>query len=111
MGTPLYMSPEQVEGRSLDSRTDIYSFGVTCYHMFAGHPPFSGETAIEVAMKHVNTEPEPLAVIRPDLLPQLCGIVHKMMAKRPTIAIKPVPMYSRTCSCCEKAWRTGLTAW
>ena len=49
MGTPLYMSPEQVEGKPLDSRTDIYSFGVTCYHMLAGQPPFAG-TAFEVAL-------------------------------------------------------------
>jgi serine/threonine-protein kinase len=83
MGTPLYMSPEQVEGRPLDSRTDIYSFGVTCYHMLAGHPPFRGQTAFEVALKHVNTEPESLAIIRPDLPAELCGLVHKMMAKDP----------------------------
>jgi len=48
MGTPLYMSPEQVEGRPVDPRSDIYSFGVTCYHMLAGHPPFDGATALNV---------------------------------------------------------------
>ncbi len=46
LGTPLYMSPEQVEGRPLDTRSDIYSFGVTCYHMLAGQPPFAGDTAL-----------------------------------------------------------------
>src|SRR5438270_2906617 len=45
MGTPLYMSPEQVEGLSVDARTDIYSFGVTCYHMLSGEPPYRGKTA------------------------------------------------------------------
>ena len=67
LGTPLYMSPEQVEGKPLDPRSDIYSFGVTCYHMLAGQPPFRGETAFEVALQHVRAEPEPLGKTRPDL--------------------------------------------
>jgi serine/threonine-protein kinase len=83
MGTPLYMSPEQVEGRAVDLRTDIYSFGVTCYHMLAGHPPFQGETAFAVAMHHVQTEPTPLEAVRPDLPAHLCAVVMKMMAKDP----------------------------
>src|SRR5207249_808228 len=75
MGTPLYMSPEQVEGKkSIDHRTDIYSFGVTCYHMFAGHPPFKGTSPFEVAVQHVQKEPQPLGEIRPDLPPELCAI-------------------------------------
>ena len=83
MGTPLYMSPEQVEGKAVDPRTDIYSFGVTCYFMLTGQPPFRGSTAFEVALQHVQKEPEPLTAIRPDLPPLLCEIVHKMMAKNP----------------------------
>ncbi len=83
MGTPLYMSPEQVEGRPLDHRTDIYSFGVSCYHMLAGQPPFEGENAFAVALQHVQTDPIPLTEIRPDLPPAVCGVVMKMMAKQP----------------------------
>ncbi|MBM3993157.1 MAG: serine/threonine protein kinase [Planctomycetes bacterium] len=83
MGTPLYMSPEQVERKAVDTRTDIYSFGVTCYHMFAGTPPFKGNSPIEVAYQHVHKEPEPLRAIRPDLPPALCAIIQKMMAKKP----------------------------
>jgi serine/threonine-protein kinase len=83
MGTPLYMSPEQVQGLPVDARTDIYSFGVTCYHMLAGQPPFRGDNPFEVALRHVNDEPEPLASVRPDLPPELCAIVHKMMAREP----------------------------
>src|SRR5437667_4733 len=45
LGTPLYMSPEQVQGHTVDHRSDIYSFGVTCYHLLAGEPPFRGATA------------------------------------------------------------------
>jgi len=83
MGTPLYMSPEQVNGQPLDQRSDIYSFGVTCYHMLAGRPPFRGETALGVAVKHINEEPDPLADQRPDLPRAVCELVHKMMAKQP----------------------------
>lgn len=83
MGTPLYMSPEQVNGSKLDLRTDIYSLGVTCYHMLAGAPPFRGETAMSIAVQHLKQDPEPLENIRTDLPPLLCRIVHKMMAKDP----------------------------
>jgi serine/threonine-protein kinase len=83
MGTPLYMSPEQVEGRPLDIRSDLYSLGVTAYHMLAGEPPFRGETALAVAIQHVRSEPGRLESLRPDLPPALCRIVHKMMAKQP----------------------------
>jgi serine/threonine-protein kinase len=83
MGTPMYMSPEQVQGKPVDQRTDVYSFGVTCYHMLAGEPPFRGNTAFDVAIKHVADEPPPLASFRPDLPVDLCSLVHKMMAKRP----------------------------
>ncbi len=83
MGTPLYMSPEQVSGDKVDQRSDIYSFGVTCYRMLAGHPPFRGETALAIAMQHLNKTPEPLIDLRPDLPPILCQIVHKMMARNP----------------------------
>jgi serine/threonine-protein kinase len=83
MGTPLYMSPEQVRGQPVDPRSDIYSFGVTSYHMLAGEPPFRGSTAFDVALQHVQGEARPLGSIRPDLPPELCAVVHKMMARRP----------------------------
>jgi serine/threonine-protein kinase len=81
LGTPLYMSPEQVQGETLDPRTDMYSFGVTCYHMLAGHPPFRGNNPFEVALKHVHAPPAPLSGVRPDLPADLCAMIHKMMAK------------------------------
>ena len=61
MGTPLYMSPEQIEGRQLDSRSDIYSLGVTAYHMLAGQPPFTGDSPLAVAVQHLNQPSTPLA--------------------------------------------------
>jgi serine/threonine-protein kinase len=86
MGTPLYMSPEQVEGKPVDPRSDLYSFGVTAFHILAGHPPFQGETALAVAMQHLQQPPPSLAKIRPDIAeqaPEIIKIVEKLLAKAP----------------------------
>jgi len=82
MGTPLYMSPEQIEDRPLDWRSDIYSLGVTCYHLLSGLPPHSGETALAIAVQHLNTLPKPLENVRPDVPGGMARIIHRMMAKR-----------------------------
>ena len=60
LGTPRYMSPEQVQGRALDLRTDIYSAGVLLYQMLSGRHLFEAATAVEVALHHLNTQPSPL---------------------------------------------------
>ncbi|UUO08292.1 serine/threonine protein kinase [Blastopirellula sp. J2-11] len=83
LGTPLYMSPEQVEGKPTDARSDIYSLGVTIYHLVAGRPPFDGDTALSVAVQHLQTEPPRLETLRKDLPPQLTRVIHKMLAKKP----------------------------
>ena len=75
IGTPLYMSPEQARGLAMDHRSDLYSLGVTFYHLFAGNPPFRAETALALAMKHVTDRPIDLAVHRPDLPPELIKLV------------------------------------
>lgn len=83
LGTPLYMSPEQVQGQPVDHRSDLYSLGVTAYHLLAGFPPFKGANAFEVAIQHVQRDPEPLGSYRPDLPPDLLALVHRLMAKNP----------------------------
>ncbi len=83
MGTPLYMSPEQVAGKSIDHRSDLYSLGVTAYHLLTGNPPFRGETALSIAVQHLNTPAEPLRKLRPDLPLALRELVEKAMDKRP----------------------------
>lgn len=82
MGTPLYMSPEQVNGKPLDIRSDLYSFGVMAYHMLAGKPPFQGETPLAIAVQHLNSQCPPLKSIRPDLPDAVCQFVQKLMAKK-----------------------------
>lgn len=95
LGTPLYMSPEQVEGKPLDPRSDIYSLGVTCYHMLAGTPPFQGETALSVAVQHLKRDPPALEQLRPDLPPALSRIIHRMLAKDPANRFESAAELSR----------------
>lgn len=81
MGTPLYMSPEQVNGSKVDPRSDLYSFGVTCYHMLTGRPPYEGPTAVSIAVKHLSDPVPDVASKRPDLPPALSAIISRLMAK------------------------------
>ena len=83
MGTPLYMSPEQVGGQALDHRSDIYSLGITAYHMLAGEPPYDGETALAIAVQHVNNPIPSLDSLRPDVPVPLVRVIKKMMEKKP----------------------------
>jgi DNA-binding NarL/FixJ family response regulator len=77
LGTPRYMSPEQVQGRVLDLRTDIYSAGVLLYQMLVGKHLFDGETAVEVALHHLNTPPPSL----PDNLSRYQRLIDKLVEK------------------------------
>ena len=77
LGTPRYMSPEQVRGSALDLRTDIYSAGVLLFQMLTGTHLFDGETAVEVALHHMNTQPPDL----PDHLVRYQRLMDKLVEK------------------------------
>src|SRR5437588_729739 len=77
LGTPRYMSPEQVQGRALDLRTDIYSAGVLLFQMLTGKHLFDGATAVEVALHHLNTPPPSL----PDGLARYQRLLDKLVEK------------------------------
>ncbi|MCK4931729.1 MAG: protein kinase [Candidatus Aminicenantes bacterium] len=81
IGTPEYMSPEQVEAKDIDERSDIYSLGVVLYEMAAGHVPFEGETALSVAMKHKGELPKNPREFNPQIPGDLCLIVLKCLEK------------------------------
>jgi eukaryotic-like serine/threonine-protein kinase len=83
MGTPLYMSPEQILGEPVDPRGDLYSLGATCYHLLTGQPPFTADTAMAVGMKHLSDAPTPITDLRPDVPPDLAKLVHQLLAKKP----------------------------
>ena len=110
MGTPLYMSPEQVQGHRLDHRSDLYSMGVTFYHMLAGRAPFRAESAVALALKHVRDQPVSLGVHRPDLPPELVGIVMKLMAKPAADRYQSTAEFLRDLARAREAVQAGATA-
>ena len=83
LGTPLYMSPEQARGGQVDSRSDVYSLGVTAYRMITGVAPFKGETPLAVVIKHLNDKPRPILELRPDAPPALAALIERMLEKDP----------------------------
>lgn len=83
MGTPTYMSPEQAQGFQLDHRSDLYSLGVTFYHMLTGVTPFQADSPLAMALKHVKDTPPSMTVFRADIPQELDRLVLKLMAKDP----------------------------
>jgi hypothetical protein len=81
MGTPSYMSPEQVKGRAVDGRSDIFSLGVLLYEMVTGEKPFPGQNITTVIYKIVNEEPVPPRQINPSIHPGISAVVIKALAK------------------------------
>ncbi len=93
MGTPLYMSPEQVHGRAVDHRTDIYAFGILVHEALTGAPPFDGDSVMDVLTKQTTAEPPSMSSLAPlpgDLDAPVLAMLAKDPAKRPqsiTLAI------------------------
>jgi serine/threonine protein kinase/Tol biopolymer transport system component len=83
VGTAGYMSPEQVQGQDTDHRSDIFSFGVLLYELLTGRLPFRGVHETALAYEIVNTDPAPMSSIKPDINPNLDGIVLECLEKDP----------------------------
>src|SRR5947199_8315881 len=81
LGTTNYMSPEQVKGKPLDGRSDLFSFGVILYEMVTGEKPFAGDNITTIIYKIVNEEPIPPRELNPAIHPGLNRVVLKALAK------------------------------
>ncbi|MBM4095045.1 MAG: serine/threonine protein kinase, partial [Planctomycetes bacterium] len=83
LGTPYYMSPEQCRARPLDERSDIYSLGVTFYHLLTGEKPFTGDSALSVMYHHCHSRPRDPRAIRPEIPEPLALVCLNAILKDP----------------------------
>ena len=83
MGTAKYLSPEQVRGKKLDGRADLYSLGLVLYECLAGRVPFLGETDTDTALARLNREATDLRSLRPTLPDGLAQLIHRLLARKP----------------------------
>jgi len=83
VGTAQYLSPEQARGAQVDQRSDLYSVGVVLYELLSGKVPFTGESPVEIAMKHLSDTPPPPSELNPDVPEELDKIVMRALAKDP----------------------------
>jgi len=83
VGTPEYMSPEQIDGRPVDPRSDLYSLGVVLYQMLTGQVPFTGDTPSAVMYAHVNKQPTPPSKLTAFVTPEVEAVVLRALAKNP----------------------------
>jgi serine/threonine protein kinase len=83
LGTPDYMSPEQIQGKRGDARTDVYAIGVMLYEMLAGRVPWEGDNALAVMSQHINAPVPPLHELNSSVPPPIDGIVRKCLRKDP----------------------------
>jgi eukaryotic-like serine/threonine-protein kinase len=83
LGTPMYMSPEQARGKKADPTSDIYALGVIIHELLTGRPPFSGESPVDILLKHTTLPPPRMSSVCADIPVELDAPVLAMLAKRP----------------------------
>src|SRR5690606_35112930 len=83
LGTPAYMSPEQLEGRNVNGHTDLFALGVTLFQLLTGALPFRGNSMTDLMFVIANEPHRPIGTLRSDLPEAACAIVDKALAKTP----------------------------
>ncbi len=103
LGTPHYMAPEQVRGKPVDARTDVYALGALAYHLVCGRPPFSGDNAIAIGFAHLSEPPPPPKQIRRDVPANLEAAILAALAKAPDDRPSSARAFLERCSAASAA--------
>ena len=90
-GTYSYMSPEQIRGREVDARADIYSFGCMVYELMTGKLPYTASSSSELLNKHLKSRPQQLNVLQKNVQADFAQLVHRMLGRCFHITPKPLP--------------------
>jgi len=110
MGTPQYISPEQLIGGDMDFRGDMYSLGATLYHFITGEFPFSGTSVTEIARKHLQEPLTPPSHYDASIPKSVCKLLEKMMAKQPEDRFQSMEALSKEIEKIRRANNTSTTS-
>ncbi len=108
VGSPHYLSPEQVRGEPLDGRSDLFSLGVVVYEMLTRLRPFEGETITTLVYQILSTEPQPLSESRPELPPNLARVVTRLLHKDPAHRYASGGEFAQALAECERELPSDL---
>ncbi len=103
IGTVDYCAPEQIEGKPVDARTDVYALGCVLFHTLSGQPPYPNDSEVAIIHAHLLEPPPALSTVRPDLPPALDGVIVTAIAKYPDVRYP-------TCTALSRALREALQA-
>jgi Tol biopolymer transport system component len=109
MGTPPYMSPEQISGRVVDHRSDIFSLGIILHEMTTGRRPFQGGTSVELSVSILRDSPPPIT--RADLPGELASLIHHCLAKDPSERVQSARILAKALQQTRLALTSGSAAW
>jgi len=108
VGTPSYMSPEQITGKSVSPRSDLFSLGVTLYQLFTGRLPFQADTLASLLYKITSESPVPIDALRPDLPAEIGAIISRLLKKDPDERYKDAEELAKDLEHCKNTMKNSV---
>ena len=100
LGTPAYMSPEQIAGKKVDGRSDIFSLGIVLFEMLAGRPPFAADNLSALLFAIAHNPHQSITVVRPDLPPSVKRVLDQALQKDPALRFRRAGEFAQALRTC-----------